>query len=65
MWVLIGFGFPDLAVKMCVTRHNTLMQHYAIDTRIGVTLQTSLELLQLEIDMVHCPIFMILRSWAI
>ena len=50
-----GMGLFDLPTETTITTLNSFLQHYGTDSSLGVTLQASLENLQMELGVVDCP----------
>jgi hypothetical protein len=50
-----GAGFPHLGVKATVEQSNKLLMHYGCHTTLGTELQTSLELLMVDLGLSFPP----------
>ncbi len=49
-------GLNDSTIKTIIAKTNVLLQHYGTNYALGVTLQATLENLQLKLGVQGCPL---------
>ena len=57
-------GLFDLTTETTAATINSLLQHYGTDSPVGITLQATLENLQLELGVSGCPLHYDYNTWA-
>ena len=59
-----GMGLEDLTAETAAATINSFLQHYQMDSAIGVTLTAALENLQLELGVRDCPLHYDYKIWG-
>ena len=57
-------GLFDLTTETTAATINSLFQHYGTDTPVGITLQATLENLQIELGVRGCPLDYDFDTWG-
>ena len=58
-----GMGLYDITTETSAATINMMVQHYGTDSALGITLQASLENLQLELGVTRCPLHYNFKIW--
>ena len=59
-----GFGLYDLTCETAGATLNSLLQHYGTETPLGIYLMATLENLQVELGVQHCPLRYDFKKWG-
>ena len=59
-----GMGLFDLTTETTAATINAFLQHYGTDSPVGVTLQATLENLQIELGVRGCPLDYDFETWG-
>ena len=59
-----GIGLYDLTCETTGATLNSLLQHYGTETPLGIYLTASLENMQIELGVQHCPFLYDFNKWG-
>jgi endonuclease/exonuclease/phosphatase family metal-dependent hydrolase len=59
-----GIGLYDLPIETAAANLSMLLQHYEVQTKLGITLKAAIEHLQIEIGVSDCPFNYDYDTWS-